>query len=98
MHKLLRIRQNRADRSGLPWCVAMIDLDLFKRVNDEHGHPVGDEVLRSTAQVLSGGLRGADQVARWGGEEQLLVMFPERTAKMPARCWIALARLWRAPE
>jgi len=76
MHKLLRIEQARADRSGFPWCVAMIDLDLFKRVNDEHGHPVGDEVLRSTAQVLSGGLRGADQVARWGGEE-FLVMFPD---------------------
>ena len=76
MHKLLRIEQGRSDRSDHPWCVAMVDLDLFKRVNDEHGHAVGDEVLHATAQVLSGGLRGADQVARWGGEE-FLVMFPD---------------------
>ena len=76
MHKLLRIEQGRSDRSDHPWCVAMVDLDLFKRVNDEHGHAVGDEVLHATAQVLSGGLRGADHVARWGGEE-FLVMFPD---------------------
>ena len=76
MHKLLRVEQGRSDRSDHPWCVAMVDLDLFKRVNDEHGHAVGDEVLHATAQVLSGGLRGADHVARWGGEE-FLVMFPD---------------------
>jgi GGDEF domain-containing protein len=93
MHKLLRIEQARADRSGFPWCVAMIDLDLFKRVNDEHGHPVGDEVLRSTAQVLSGGLRGADQVARWGGEE-FLVLFPDTDS---GRCLSGAGAHWPDP-
>jgi GGDEF domain-containing protein len=96
MHKLLRIEQSRADRSGFPWCVAMIDLDLFKHVNDEHGHAVGDEVLRSTAQVLSGGLRGADQVARWGGEE-FLVMFPDTDSDDACQVLDRIG-LWRAPR
>lgn len=100
MHKLLHIEQSRADRSGLPWCVAMIDLDLFKHVNDEHGHAVGDEVLRATAQVLSGGLRGADQVARWGGEE-FLVLFPDTESddacQVLERIGLALSRTQVSP-
>jgi diguanylate cyclase (GGDEF)-like protein len=76
MNVLLNTERSRADRSGRAWCVCMIDLDLFKHVNDDYGHNVGDEVLRSTAQVIFDGLRDADQVARWGGEE-FLVMFPD---------------------
>ena len=50
-------------------CLAVIDLDHFKRVNDVHGHAVGDEVLRQAGQVISGGLREDDFVARLGGDE-----------------------------
>jgi len=50
-------------------CVAILDLDLFKRVNDAHGHPAGDEVLRATGRALREGLRQDDFVARLGGDE-----------------------------
>lgn len=54
---------------GAPLSVAMIDLDFFKKVNDEHGHDAGDEVLRQAAKMLLENTRGADVVARLGGEE-----------------------------
>ncbi len=53
----------------------MIDIDHFKSINDCHGHGVGDEVLQAIARLISGMLRDSDQVARWGGEE-FLVMLP----------------------
>jgi diguanylate cyclase (GGDEF)-like protein len=52
----------------------LIDLDHFKAVNDQHGHAVGDAVLRGFAQVLREGLRETDGAGRWGGEEFLLVL------------------------
>jgi diguanylate cyclase (GGDEF)-like protein len=58
--------------------LAMIDLDRFKRVNDHHGHDVGDEVLVETAERVRTSCRASDVVARWGGEE-LVVLFPETT-------------------
>lgn len=76
MLEVLATERARADRSGHPWCVGLIDVDRFKEVNDCHGHGVGDEVLRSVATIIHDGLRDADQVARWGGEE-FLVMFPD---------------------
>lgn len=76
MQHLLSIERARAGRSGHPWCVGMLDLDHFKEVNDRYGHRVGDEVLCATAQAISEGLREADQVARWGGEE-FLVLLPD---------------------
>jgi len=57
-----------------PLCVAVADVDLFKGVNDQFGHPVGDEVLRQIAVLLREGLRGDDFVARLGGEEFLVAL------------------------
>ncbi len=53
--------------------VIVIDLDLFKRINDERGHHVGDQVLRKMGEVLRVGIRNSDAVGRWGGEEFVLV-------------------------
>lgn len=76
MLELLNTERVRAARSGSSWCVCLLDLDHFKLINDRHGHGVGDEVLCAMALVIQDGLRGSDQVARWGGEEFLL-MFPD---------------------
>jgi diguanylate cyclase (GGDEF)-like protein len=60
---------DRARRSGEPSALLMVDLDLFKQINDEHGHLVGDAVLCRTARVLAANLRPRDLLARYGGEE-----------------------------
>lgn len=59
----------RARRTGEPLAVAVLDIDHFKAVNDEHGHQVGDEVLRQLATALRQVVRAGDLVARYGGEE-----------------------------
>lgn len=69
----------RARRSDKPCSVALIDLDWFKQINDTHGHPVGDEVLRTFAITMFANIRSVDRFGRYGGEEFLLIM-PETTA------------------
>ncbi len=64
----------RSRRSGASLCIALIDLDHFKRVNDTLGHAAGDGVLRIFAREARRILRDADVLARWGGEEFLLAM------------------------
>ena len=61
-------------RTNLPFAVALFDIDLFKHVNDEHGHLVGDEVLRRFVIAAAAAIRGTDRLGRYGGEEFLLVM------------------------
>jgi diguanylate cyclase (GGDEF)-like protein len=67
---------SRARRSGHPLTIAMLDVDHFKRFNDEYGHTAGDAALRAIAHMLRHALRRSDIVARYGGEEFVLV-FPE---------------------
>jgi two-component system, cell cycle response regulator len=64
----------RASRSGQPVCVAIADLDHFKRVNDTYGHPAGDAVLAEAALRLGTTLRPYDAIGRYGGEEFVLVL------------------------
>lgn len=73
----------RAQRSGSPCSVALIDLDWFKRINDTHGHPIGDEVLRTFAITVFANIRGIDRFGRYGGEEFLLIM-PETPSTVAA--------------
>lgn len=65
-----------AEREHREVSIAMVDLDHFKRLNDEHGHAFGDTVLRDSAMTLLGALRETDVVCRYGGEE-LVVLLPD---------------------
>jgi diguanylate cyclase (GGDEF)-like protein len=62
-----------AHTDNAPYCLLLIDIDEFKRVNDTFGHPVGDQVLREMALTLENHTRGSDKIARWGGEEFLIL-------------------------
>ena len=79
IHERLQELLALADRYDRPLTLAIVDVDHFKRINDTAGHLAGDEVLRSVAAVMSGLLRDADVIGRWGGDE-LLVVLPETTA------------------
>ncbi len=68
----------RSRRSGRPFSLVLIDVDGFKAVNDTHGHSVGDQVLVEVARRIERALRRQDTLARWGGDE-LLVLLPETT-------------------
>jgi len=61
-------------RSGQALCVLMLDLDHFKSINDRFGHGVGDRALKHAAGLLRGELRDVDRVARFGGEEFLVLL------------------------
>lgn len=63
-----------AQRHHCHLSVILLDLDHFKRVNDQHGHSFGDEVLRATARILAQSIRDHDVLARWGGEEFILLL------------------------
>lgn len=83
----------RARRTGGPLAVGIGDIDHFKRVNDQHGHPAGDEVLRSLAKTIREAARNTDIVARIGGEEFGL-LFPgaalEQAAQVAERIRLAV--------
>jgi len=65
---------NRADRGQTPICVALLDIDNFKKLNDTLGHQVGDHALIHLARVIKECLRPADNVARYGGEEFVIIL------------------------
>lgn len=73
--KLMKeIEKMKRNQSSL--CVAFIDIDDFKIINDTYGHAAGDEVLQSIATILAGNTRESDTVVRWGGDE-FVIVFPD---------------------
>ncbi|MDE2402063.1 MAG: GGDEF domain-containing protein [Burkholderiales bacterium] len=74
MQDLLKHECIRQDRHGGAFTVVLLDLDFFKHINDQHGHQVGDAILQGFGKVLSEALRSTDAVARWGGEEFLVLL------------------------
>ena len=79
----------RARRMNVALSLAIIDIDFFKRINDQHGHDGGDIVLRQVAQTLQSHIRTSDLLARIGGEEFALVML----GTQPPGAWVVLERL-----
>jgi diguanylate cyclase (GGDEF)-like protein len=82
-----------SDRQSTPLCLAVVDLDRFKRINDRYGHDVGDEVLRRTAAHLREAFRGEDAVARLGGEEFVAAMLGIRRDDAVQRLDVVLTSL-----
>jgi len=70
----LEIEQGHSERSGRPYSVLFIDIDLFKTLNDTHGHQVGDEALKMLASILRNSSRKVDVAARLGGDEFVLLL------------------------
>lgn len=75
----------QAQSRHMPLSLAMVDVDDFKRINDTHGHPIGDRVLLCTAQWLTRGLRQTDFVARYGGEEFAVLLAGVTVAQIEDR-------------
>jgi diguanylate cyclase (GGDEF)-like protein len=71
---LLDDEARRQARSHHAFCLAIVDLDQFKRINDDFGHRVGDAVLRNFARLATDALRAGDAIGRWGGEEFVLML------------------------
>jgi diguanylate cyclase (GGDEF)-like protein len=74
MKEVLAHQEKRHNKESRTLCVAILDIDHFKSINDTFGHAVGDEVLRAFADQVQGSLRKTDVLARWGGEEFLLLL------------------------
>lgn len=74
----IELEVSRAEREGLTFTLALCDIDDFKLMNDQYGHEYGDKVLVQTSQILQHAMRRHDKVARWGGEE-FLILLPNTT-------------------
>jgi len=92
--RILREEKDRSRRFGQPCAIILADLDHFKSVNDRHGHPAGDEVLRQVARRLEGSVRSVDRVTRIGGEEFAIVM-PQADGAVAAETADRLCKLIR---
>lgn len=74
MESLVHDEVERAQRYNQSTALIILDIDFFKAVNDNYGHPVGDKVLRQLSDILSENLRQSDALGRWGGEEFLILL------------------------
>lgn len=85
VEEVLNIEMNRASRTNSEFSVLFLDLDWFKRINDNHGHEVGDKALLEFAALLQREIREYDSACRYGGEEFLLVL-PQINQEMALQC------------
>ncbi len=97
MAELAEREQRRALRSGRAPCLCLVDVDHFKRINDRHGHAAGDEALRAFARHAAAALRETDVLARWGGEE-FLVLLPDTPPQEARQGFERLRRLLARDE
>ncbi|NHZ45583.1 diguanylate cyclase [Nitratidesulfovibrio liaohensis] len=97
LNELFRREVERAQRYRRPFSIAILDIDHFKRVNDEHGHLAGDRTLQIFARTVRDHVRSTDTVGRWGGEE-FLVLCPETTAEEAAQLAERLRGALRATQ
>ena len=86
---MVKTQLDLATRHGTSFCMVMIDIDHFKKVNDTYGHDAGDEVLKHIALVLKSSLRISDILARFGGEE-FVIFLPHTT---PTEAWRVAERI-----
>ena len=80
MQELIEHEHQRCTRSGQTFCLAKLDIDHFGAINDAHGYAVGDAALRAVAQEALQQVRASDVLARWGGEEFMLMLPDTRAA------------------
>lgn len=78
--QMLEQEMERTRRYGKSFSVIMLDLDHFKKINDRFGHAAGDKVLKSVADMIQGRIRKTDCLARWGGEE-FIILLPETSVE-----------------
>ena len=81
----------RADRRGTPLCIAVLDLDDFKKLNDTYGHIAGDAALKHLVKIVKDTLRSMDVIARFGGEE-FLILLPETSIEAASQTMTRLQR------
>jgi diguanylate cyclase (GGDEF)-like protein len=98
MRRRLHEEIGRAMRTGGPLSALLIDLDNFKLVNDRHGHQAGDTVLREVCQALVGEVRAFDRVARYGGDEFVVILPNADLESAAAAAARALQRLLELPS
>lgn len=95
-HALSAIVLAECARNGEAMHLLLCDIDHFKQVNDQHGHNTGDEILKAVAQTLKTHLRSSDVLARWGGEE-FIVLMPGCTTEMALACAERIRQAVTAP-
>jgi diguanylate cyclase len=74
LNKAIQALQDQYKEEGVPFTVIMMDIDYFKKINDTHGHKVGDSVLEFIGQTITGSVKGRDVPARYGGEEFIVLL------------------------
>jgi len=84
-------------RTDSPFALLLLDLDHFKILNDQHGHPAGDEALKTVGRLLSSASRGGDFAARWGGEEFAVILVNTDVARAKETGELLRARIEAEP-